>query len=187
MPPRIEEFVEPKYLAKKESDEISPNTAQSQASADSTPVVLTSSNKERNVELPIVWRNVIIFAFLHMAALYGVYCCFYAKWQTLLFAFIMYVCGGLGITAGAHRLWSHRTYKAKMPLRILLALFQTIALQVNFGFFFNLKNSLILNLIFRIRFMNGHAIIVCIISTLRPMQTHIMQREDFSSRIWDGF
>lgn len=30
---------------------------------------------------------------------------------------------GLGVTAGAHRLWAHRTYKAKMPLRILLAIF----------------------------------------------------------------
>ncbi len=38
--------------------------------------------------------------------------------------------GGLGITAGAHRLWAHRTYKAKLPLRILLGFFQTLAVQV---------------------------------------------------------
>ena len=42
----------------------------------------------------------------------------------------MYLMGGLGITAGAHRLWSHRSYKAKLPLRILLGIFQTIAVQV---------------------------------------------------------
>ena len=34
---------------------------------------------------------------------------------------------GLGITAGAHRLWSHRTYKARLPLRLLLVLANTMA------------------------------------------------------------
>lgn len=29
---------------------------------------------------------------------------------------------GIGVTAGVHRLWAHRTYKAKTPLRIILAL-----------------------------------------------------------------
>lgn len=28
---------------------------------------------------------------------------------------------GIGVTAGAHRLWSHRSYKAKLPLRVFLA------------------------------------------------------------------
>ena len=43
----------------------------------------------------------------------------------------LYLCGGIGITAGAHRLWAHRTYKAKLPLRILLGMFNCVALQVN--------------------------------------------------------
>ncbi|KAF7286887.1 hypothetical protein GWI33_003457 [Rhynchophorus ferrugineus] len=34
-----------------------------------------------------------------------------------------------GITAGAHRLWTHRTYKANLPLRIFLMFWQTAALQ----------------------------------------------------------
>ena len=34
---------------------------------------------------------------------------------------------GLGVTAGAHRLWSHKSYKAKLPLRLFLALGQTMA------------------------------------------------------------
>jgi len=38
---------------------------------------------------------------------------------------------GLGVTAGAHRLWSHRSYKAKLPLRIFLAICHSIAGQVN--------------------------------------------------------
>lgn len=36
---------------------------------------------------------------------------------------------GLGVTAGVHRLWSHKSYKAKLPLRILLCFFQTLAFQ----------------------------------------------------------
>jgi len=37
----------------------------------------------------------------------------------------------LGITAGAHRLWAHRSYHARMPLRILLALFNSMAFQAS--------------------------------------------------------
>lgn len=44
-------------------------------------------------------------------------------------AFILYVLSGLGFTAGAHRLWSHRSYKAKLPLQVLLLVFNTIAHQ----------------------------------------------------------
>lgn len=37
---------------------------------------------------------------------------------------------GIGITAGAHRLWSHKSYTASLPLRILLIFLFTIAGQV---------------------------------------------------------
>lgn len=33
---------------------------------------------------------------------------------------------GFGITAGAHRLWSHRAYKAKWPLKVLLTILFTV-------------------------------------------------------------
>lgn len=39
------------------------------------------------------------------------------------------VLGGLGITAGAHRLWSHRSYKARLPLKVFLMLCNTVACQ----------------------------------------------------------
>jgi stearoyl-CoA desaturase (delta-9 desaturase) len=47
----------------------------------------------------------------------------------LLTGYLLSAFGALGVTAGAHRLWAHRTYKAKLPLRILLAIGQTLALQ----------------------------------------------------------
>lgn len=40
------------------------------------------------------------------------------------------VVAGLGITAGAHRLWAHKSYSAKIPLRIFLAYLYCMAGQV---------------------------------------------------------
>lgn len=53
--------------------------------------------------------------------------------STVLFlpAIFYFLFTALGITAGAHRLWSHHSYKAKTPLRILLALMNSAALQVS--------------------------------------------------------
>lgn len=47
-----------------------------------------------------------------------------------LAVFLMYA-SGLGVTMGAHRLWSHRSYKAKLPLRVFLLWLHTLAGQVN--------------------------------------------------------
>lgn len=51
----------------------------------------------------------------------------------LLFIFLavfLYVISGMGVTAGVHRLWAHRSYKARLPLRILLAFMYTVAFEV---------------------------------------------------------
>lgn len=48
-----------------------------------------------------------------------------------LLEFIVGEMAALGITAGAHRLWSHRSYKATRPLKLLLLTFYAIAGQVN--------------------------------------------------------
>lgn len=101
----------------------------------------------------LVWRNIILFIFVHLAAVYGGWLMITsAMWTTCLFgkltngrghfsncclhfvcsrfaALVLYICGGLGITAGAHRLWAHRSYKARLPLRILLTVFNTIAFE----------------------------------------------------------
>jgi stearoyl-CoA desaturase (delta-9 desaturase) len=42
-------------------------------------------------------------------------------WQTAAWAVIYYFWTGLGITAGYHRLWAHKSYNASLPLRIWLA------------------------------------------------------------------
>lgn len=50
---------------------------------------------------------------------------------SLILAFALLYGSGLGVTAGAHRLWSHRAYKAKAPLRLFLLWLHTLAGQVN--------------------------------------------------------
>lgn len=47
-----------------------------------------------------------------------------------LLAIVVWILSGLGVTAGLHRLWSHKSYKAKWPLRFILMLMSTIAFEV---------------------------------------------------------
>lgn len=77
--------------------------------------------------LKIVWRNVFAMSALHLAAVYGLILLPSAKVLTWLWLLTFHFIGGVGITAGAHRLWSHKAYKAKWPLRLLLSIMATTA------------------------------------------------------------
>lgn len=46
-------------------------------------------------------------------------------------AVLCFLVSALGITAGSHRLWSHRSYRATLPLRIFLTIANSIAFQVS--------------------------------------------------------
>lgn len=51
-------------------------------------------------------------------------------WRMVCEIIIMYFFTGmLGITAGAHRLWAHQSYKAKLPTRIIMMIANSIANQ----------------------------------------------------------
>uniref|UniRef100_A0A0A9WGL8 Acyl-CoA Delta(11) desaturase n=3 Tax=Lygus hesperus TaxID=30085 RepID=A0A0A9WGL8_LYGHE len=77
-----------------------------------------------------VWRTLLVFAYIHAVFPYGVYLFFTrVKWATHIFVWVSIYIGGLGITAGAHRLWAHKSYRARAPLRIILALFNASAFQ----------------------------------------------------------
>lgn len=77
----------------------------------------------------IVWRNVILMSMLHFGALYGLWFVPLAKPATIVWAVVCFMLSALGVTAGAHRLWSHRSFKAKLPLRMFLAAANTMAFQ----------------------------------------------------------
>ncbi|XP_049868603.1 acyl-CoA Delta-9 desaturase-like [Pectinophora gossypiella] len=78
----------------------------------------------------IYWSSVSFFTVLHVMGVYGWYLIFTKALRlTVIWAHVYAVFGGMGITAGAHRYWTHRSYKAKLPLQVLLMLFNCIALQ----------------------------------------------------------
>jgi stearoyl-CoA desaturase (Delta-9 desaturase) len=75
------------------------------------------------------WPMVIYLALVHLAATIGFFTVVECKWQTLLEAFILWPITGLGITAGVHRLWAHRSYNASFGYRVLLMLMNSCANQ----------------------------------------------------------
>lgn len=141
---------------------------------------ISPESKPEPYKMQIVWRNVALFALLHLGSVYGLYllifqaklatvalskyflfaklphfrplnilrifqmlyyynpsvrpcnlmCIFHLTISSFILAFLLYQIGVTGITAGCHRLWTHRTYKANLPLRIILVVMSTIAFQV---------------------------------------------------------
>lgn len=88
---------------------------------------MSGSNKP-----PLIWLNIFIFLSSFIVALvlvpwYGLssgYGVEHLIWFLIAFSFC-----NLSITAGYHRLWSHKTYEAHWSLRTLFALGGTFALQ----------------------------------------------------------
>lgn len=72
--------------------------------------------------------HVVLLLSTPIAAIYGMAT---TKLQTptLIWSLIWYAATGLGITAGYHRLWSHRAYSAHPVLKVLLALMGAGAVQ----------------------------------------------------------
>ncbi|XP_024081401.1 acyl-CoA Delta(11) desaturase-like [Cimex lectularius] len=74
----------------------------------------------------------LVFAFivLHMLSLIGAYLSI-TSWTGVMVFFFNYFTFGvyvnLGVTMGAHRLWSHRSYKATLPVKIILLIGFTLA------------------------------------------------------------
>ena len=64
---------------------------------------------------------------LHVFGVIGFIRLFQYSWVNWLEVYALWQITGLGVTAGAHRLWAHRSYKAKLPLRVLLMLLNSMA------------------------------------------------------------
>ena len=77
----------------------------------------------------IVWLNVYLIAALHLMALYGLLLIPSAKPWTWFWSVLLFLWGGMGVTVGAHRLWTHRTYKATWPLKVYLMIMNCFAAQ----------------------------------------------------------
>ena len=79
------------------------------------------------LQTPVVWLSAMRLTTIHLLALGGLIVAPGAKWATWLLAGIFYWVSCLGVTAGAHRLWTHRSYKATLPLQILLMISNSTA------------------------------------------------------------
>ena len=79
----------------------------------------------------VVWYNVLVLVAWHVGALYALLCVVpLCSYRALLVLWLgLWLVSGLGITAGAHRLWSHRSYKARRPLRVFLMLCNSMAFE----------------------------------------------------------
>lgn len=81
---------------------------------------------------PIIWLNATIFLVTFLVALFAVpYWAFTHGFDTatIIMAIICFIYCGMSITAGYHRLWSHKTYQSHWSLRFIFALGGTFALQ----------------------------------------------------------
>ncbi|CAG9810180.1 unnamed protein product [Chironomus riparius] len=88
--------------------------------------IATNQIEEKPFKTEIVWKNVAAFVFLHYCA-FQVYH-FYRR-DLFMFHTIYGFIAGYGIVAGAHRLWSHRSFKANFPLQVFLMILQTISME----------------------------------------------------------
>lgn len=71
----------------------------------------------------ILWINVVFFVYIHCAAIYGLY----AFFEHPVFHTIYGLITGIGTTAGVHRYFTHRSYKANRILHLILATMHTTA------------------------------------------------------------
>ncbi|XP_065215066.1 acyl-CoA Delta-9 desaturase-like [Planococcus citri] len=68
----------------------------------------------------IKWKNIYILVTLHLVALYGFIAFPYEeKKVTCIWSCFLIMAATFGVSAGVHRFWSHKAYKAKLPLRII--------------------------------------------------------------------
>jgi len=89
------------------------------------------SSKLRPHKRGMSWRALFLFSLLvkHALALWGLglALCGQVAWQTLALAIVLWPISGLGVTAGAHRLWTHHSYEASLLMEVLLTIMYSIA------------------------------------------------------------
>jgi stearoyl-CoA desaturase (delta-9 desaturase) len=79
----------------------------------------------------IEWVKSFYLCLVHVGAIWGIYLLLSGQvhHKSMILGIVLYFVGGLGITAGAHRLWTHQSYKATLPMEFFLAFCNSIANQ----------------------------------------------------------
>ncbi|KAG9511242.1 Stearoyl-CoA desaturase 5 [Fragariocoptes setiger] len=111
---------------KKQQDEHQQSTLLKRETTSAATTTLKTIHESGSGEL--VWRNIFLFVVLHSSIPIGIYMMWTQRpYKTMLYALLLTYLSALGVTAGAHRLWSHRSYKARWPVQVLLIILQTLA------------------------------------------------------------
>jgi len=134
---------------------------------------LTDMNSAPLKKAPINWIAIFALVFLPIVALITVPIYSYhhdfsmGAWISMFFLLAV---SSLGITAGYHRLWAHRAYEAALPLKILLMIAGTFAVQNTVLITAMLMMSIKI-LIRLITVFGMHTWVGCYATTLRLNQT----------------
>lgn len=87
MAPRIDAIDFVNHSSNEDKSPQAENTVKTPSNSSSEPAASQEHDKFKS---DIVWRNVVLFVFLHLGFLYGIYLCFYASYKTLFFG--LFVC-----------------------------------------------------------------------------------------------
>ncbi len=131
MQPNVQPHMQPRVQLDVAAPDISTSGLR-RATVASAPYRLRSTKTVPEEKAPINWTNMILFTVTPLCAvtlvpLYALHNGYDAV-EWLAFMLLAGFCG-ISITAGYHRLWSHKTYKAHPLLRFLFALGGACALQ----------------------------------------------------------
>src|SRR3954470_19848018 len=90
----------------------------------------SAKRRHPNADAPVLWHAVIWIIAVHLCGVVGIWC----LWSnfnlaTVVLAVCMFVLVHLSISAGLHRLFSHKSYRATKPLELSLVLFSAAAFQ----------------------------------------------------------
>ncbi|PIK46510.1 hypothetical protein BSL78_16637 [Apostichopus japonicus] len=106
------------------------NGTSSKSTSKATKDESLDGKDQEDYKMQIVWGNLLAHLIIHSIALYGLTVVIWrCQLKTIVLATALVPVCVAGITAGAHRLWCHRAYTARLPMRLLLALCATLAFQ----------------------------------------------------------
>ena len=75
----------------------------------------------------INWTNCLVFVLFHVGAIAAL---FFFTWPAFAVALFLYwLCTGVGVSMGYHRLHTHRSYKVPLALEYLFAIFGALTLE----------------------------------------------------------
>ncbi|KAI9827471.1 MAG: stearoyl-CoA 9-desaturase [Thelocarpon impressellum] len=98
------------------------------APAPAPPSVLDPAMDASNWYRHVNWLNVTVLLTIPLAAAVTAVST-PLQWRTAVWSVLYYFLTGIGITAGYHRLWAHKSYSATGPLKVYLALMGAGAVQ----------------------------------------------------------